>query len=206
LGWVALLFDADHDRDLDLFFSNGHIYPQVDDDPALHESYKQKNQLFVNDKGKYVEVSDRAGEVFSIVESSRGGACADLDNDGDLDIVVSNQDAKPTYYENRSRTNNHWLMFQLVDTQGAPQALGTRIEAVSGGLTQMREVTSGAAYASQNDLRLNVGLGDAVTLDQLRVTWPDGSREIHEGLMVDRLYLLKRGQEPLEIGLFAVNR
>jgi hypothetical protein len=199
LGWVPLLVDFDHDRDLDLFFSNGHIYPQVDNDPAVHESYKQKNQLFVNDNGKYTEISEQAGEVFSIVESSRGGACADLDNDGDLDIVVSNQDAKPTYYENRTETDNHWITVQVVDNRHSPLALGARVEVVTGGLVQMREVSSGATYASQSDFRANFGLGDSSTVDELRVTWPDGAREVHKDLNADRFYIVKRGRPPSEM-------
>ena len=199
LGWVALLIDVDHDRDLDLFFSNGHIYPQVDNDPAVHERYKQKNQLFVNEGGKYTEITDVAGEPFEVIESSRGGACADMDNDGDLDIVISNQDAKPTYYLNQTETPYHWVMIHLVDTEGPPQALGGRVEIVTDGVKQMREVSSGATYASQSDFRTHFGLGAATTIEEMAVTWPDGTREQHRGLAADAHYLLKRGQKPIRL-------
>lgn len=200
LGWVALFFDADQDRDLDLFFSNGHIYPQVDNDPNLYESYKQKNQLFINQNGKYREVSEQAGEVFEITESSRGGACADLDNDGDLDIVVSNQDAKPTFYENRTESSNHWVMIRLADTHGPPQALGARVQLRIGEHIQMRDVASSAGYASQNDLRLHFGLGETDTIDELTVRWPDGTRERALEVAADHHYLWKRGQVPFPLG------
>jgi len=199
LGWATFFFDVDNDRDLDIFFSNGHIYPQVDDDPALHESYKQKNQLFIGEDGRFTEVTSQAGEVFSLLESSRGGVYADLDNDGDLDIVVSNQDAQPTYYQNQTETGNHWAMFALLDSKGTAQALGARIEVTAGGDTQIREVSSGGSYASHHDTRLHVGLGDAATIDRLVVRWPDGAREVHQALAADRHYLLKRGEKPSEL-------
>ena len=89
--------------------ANGHIYPQVDEDPSLGERYRQRNQLLQNDQGLFEEISDRAGEVFEIEESSRGSAWLDLENDGDLDIVVSNQDARPTLMENVTSTQGHWI-------------------------------------------------------------------------------------------------
>lgn len=199
LGWVALFFDPDHDRDLDLFFSNGHIYPQVDNDPALHETYRQKNQLFLNEGGKFREVTDQAGNAFAVVESSRGGACADFDNDGDLDIVVSNQDAKPTYMENRTEGAGHWVVIGVADTKGSPLALGARIEVRTSGTVQMREVSSGGSYASQNDLRAHFGLGDAAVVERLTIRWPDGTQEVHENLAADRHYIVKRGTKPLDL-------
>lgn len=196
LGWGTFFFDADNDTDLDLFFSNGHIYPQVDGDPALSESYRQKNQLFLNEDGRFQEVSETAGEVFSLELSSRGAAFGDLDNDGDLDIVLSNQDAKPTYLENRTGGGNRWIELELVDTRGNRQALGARVLLVEGGRRQLREVSSGGSYASQNDLRLHFGLGEAARVERLEITWPDGEREVLEDLPAGKRFLLQRGQAP----------
>jgi hypothetical protein len=192
LGWATILFDADHDADLDLFFSNGHIYPQVDQDQTLSESYRQKNQMFLNDGGKFREISSQAGAGMQVVKSSRGAAAGDLDQDGDLDLVISNQDDQPTLLENRSRTGNHWIMLQLVDTRNSPLAIGSRVLVTIGNKTQIRDVASGGSYASQNDLRLHFGTGSAAKVDRIEIRWPDGTIETHTGIATDRFYRITR--------------
>ena len=199
LGWGTFFFDADDDGDQDIFFSNGHIYPQVDEDPSLHESYRQKNQLFLNEDGKFHEVSDEAGDAFSLLYSSRGAAYADLDNDGDLDVLVSNQDAHPSYLENQGGSGRHWVILELVASDGDPQALGAWVELQAGRARQVRQVISGGSYASQNDLRLHFGLGDASEVDQLVIRWPDGSREVHSVLGADRRYIIKKRTDPIPL-------
>jgi hypothetical protein len=196
LGWAALLFDADQDADLDLFFSNGHIYPQVDDDSALHESYRQKNQLLLNEGGMFRDVSDEAGEGLAVQESSRGAVVVDLENDGDLDIVVSNQDARPTLLENSADDRGHWIVLELDGGQPTDRAMGAVASVVAGGRTQLRQVSSGGSYASQNDLRLHLGLGPVERVERATVSWPDGSRQSFSGLRVDRFYLIGRISTP----------
>ncbi|MDH3254329.1 MAG: CRTAC1 family protein, partial [Acidobacteriota bacterium] len=161
LGWAAVLFDVDNDRDVDLFFSNGHIYPQVDEDPTLYESYRQRNQLLVNEDGDFRDVSVEAGSGFEIEQSSRGASVVDFDNDGDLDIAISNQDARPTLLKNLLEGSNHWIAFDLCARPGNPQVLGSTVEVMAAGTTQVRQSSSGGSYASQNDLRLHVGLADS---------------------------------------------
>jgi hypothetical protein len=101
MGWGTAFFDADLDGTLDLFFANGHIYPNVDEYPELRETYRQKNQLFLNRGNRFIDVSDTSGGGLQVAKSSRGLAVGDLDNDGDLDLVVSNMDDGPTVLENR---------------------------------------------------------------------------------------------------------
>ncbi len=191
LGWAALLFDPDSDGDLDLFFANGHIYPQVDADPSLNESYRQLNQLLLNDGGIFREITSEAGEAFSILESSRGAVAVDLENDGDLDVVVSNQDARPSLLENVSRSNQHWALFDLSSPRGARQALGVRAELATGGQRQIREVTSGGGYASEDDPRVHFGIGHSSFIDEALIRWPAVRRVVFEGLPADRFYVVR---------------
>ena len=182
LGWAPLLLDVDHDGDQDLFLGNGHIYPQVDEDPSLGERYKQRNQLLLNDGGLFEAISDQAGEPFMIEESSRGGAWLDLENDGDLDIVVSNQDSRPTLMENVTSPNGHWVQVSV--------SLGAVARFASAGRIQVRQAVSGGSYASENDPRLHAGLGRATLVDRLEITWPRDRRQVFLAIPVDRIYVL----------------
>ena len=198
LGWSAIFLDADRDADLDLFLANGHIYPQVDDDPALNESYRQPNQLFLNDGGRLREVSAAAGEGFAVVESSRGAAAFDLENDGDLDIAVSNQDARPTLLVDVGERPQGWLAADLAGPAGPPP-LGARVSLwergreAPGAVPQERQVVAGGSYASQSDLRVHFGLGpagSARSAARLEVAWPGGRRQAFRELPGDRFYVI----------------
>ena len=103
MGWGVAFLDADLDGRLDLFFANGHIFADIDEFPQLGETYRQKNQLLLNVGGRFRDVSERAGAGLQIARVGRGLAVGDLDNDGDLDLVVSNMDSSPTLLENRQR-------------------------------------------------------------------------------------------------------
>ena len=192
LGWGVALFDADNDADLDLFFANGHIYPQVDLAPALHEGYRQANQLLFNDGvGRFSDASAALEE--GAPRSSRGAATLDLDRDGRLDLAVSNQDEAPTLLHNQSTSTGRWLAVDVV-ARGAWPALGARVEVVAeegdgAPRRQSREVASGGSYASQHDTVLHFGLGAAtsVTLD---VRWPSGERRILRRVPADRVVVV----------------
>ncbi len=199
LGWGVHFLDVDHDMDLDLFMSYGHIYPQVDADPVLHETFLQKDLLLLNNGGRFEDVSASAGSAFEVLESGRGSASGDLDNDLDLDIVVSNQDARPTYLENETEGAGHSILVELVDTKGTRQALGARLEAAADGVTQIRQISSGGSYASQNDFRAHFGLGENRILDRLTITWLDGGKETIEKLPADRAYVIRRGAPPVAV-------
>jgi enediyne biosynthesis protein E4 len=199
LGWGVHFLDVDHDADLDLFMSYGHIYPQVDADTVLHETFLQKDLLLLNQGGRFEDVSAAAGGGFEILQSGRGSAAGDVDNDLDLDIVVSNQDAPPTYLVNETEGGGHSILVELVDTRGTRQALGARLEATAGALTQIRQISSGGSYASQNDFRAHFGLGANETLDRLAITWLDGAKETHESLAADRAYVIRRGASPVAV-------
>ncbi len=190
MGWGAAFLDADLDGRLDLFFANGHIFPDIDDFPALKETFRQKNQLLLNQGTTFRDVSARAGAGLQVQKVSRGLAVGDLDDDGDLDVVVSNMDDVPTLLENRQRTGNHWVAFRLVSRGPNRFAIGARVTLEAGGRRQVREVRSGGSYLSQNDLRAYFGLGSHAGSVDVEVRMPGGDRWQWRGLPGDRLHEL----------------
>jgi len=192
LGWGAEFFDYDNDGDEDLFVANGHVYPQVDQHD-LGTTYAQPNQLFANNgQGVFIEVGKQAGPGMQVVKSSRGAAVGDLDNDGDLDLVVANIDETPTLLRNEGGNRRHWLVVELQQEGLNPFAVGARVELWAGGKRQLREVRAGTGYLSQNDLRLHFGLGEEREAQRLLVHWPDGAQQLLEKVGADQLLQVRR--------------
>jgi hypothetical protein len=174
MSWGTGFFDYDNDGDLDLFIANGHIYPQVDAHLEYGETYAQINQLFENREGHFEDVTSAAGHGFQVLLSSRGCAFADYDNDGDVDILITNMDAPPTLLRNDGGVQRNWLIVQLEGTISNRAGIGAIIRVKTGNLIQMREIRSGNSYVSQNDLRAHLGLGNYERIDEIEVRWPSG--------------------------------
>jgi enediyne biosynthesis protein E4 len=191
MGWGAAFLDADLDRRLDLFFANGHIFSDVDKFSQLGETYRQKNQLFLNlGGGRFRDVSERAGAGLQLAAIGRGLAVGDLDNDGDLDIIVNNMDGSPTLLKNQQRTPHHWVAVRAAAPAGNRFAIGARVTISAGGMKQMREIRSGGSFLSQNDLRMYFGLGDDAGSVDVDIRMPGGRRWEWRQLPSDRLHVL----------------
>jgi len=202
LSFGGGFFDYDNDGWLDLFIANGHVYPEVEQvQPNIH--FKQINTLLHNEgNGKFVETTNLAGDGFKTPYVSRGVAFADLDNDGFVDIIVANNGDPPLLLHNSGANRNHFVNFRLVGTRSNRDAIGARVRVVAGGLSQIREIAGGGSYLSQSDLRANFGLGQAVQVQTVEISWPSGRKQVFHDIEADKFYLIEEGQDQLGLQKF----
>ena len=191
LGWGVGFVDVDNDGLLDLFIANGHVYPDVARTGT--STYRQRNQLLRNvGRGQYRLITTEVGGPLLLEQSSRGAAFGDVDNDGDIDILVSAIDDRPLLLRNDS-TGGHWITLRLVGVRGNRSAIGAKVVIETGARRQTVEVRSGGSYMSHNDMRAHFGLGAATKVDRLTIRWPDGNSETTDSLSVDRFYVAREG-------------
>jgi hypothetical protein len=193
LSWGTVFADLDCDGDQDLAIANGHIYPQVDAHPQFGTTYAQRHLLLENTgDGRFADATDRSGPGFAPAEPSHGLAAGDYDNDGDLDLLISNLDGPPNLLRNDSARGS-WLTVVLEAPSGGGPIIGTRVEARVGEKTLVRDLASSESLMSVNDPRLHFGLGKARSVDRLEVRWPDGTRTVLTGVEANRFITVKKG-------------
>jgi hypothetical protein len=194
LGWGTGFLDFDNDGLKDLFVANGHVYPEVDDQD-FGTTWEQRPLLFRNRDGKRFDLVPAAtGSGLAALRSARGAAFGDLDNDGDVDVVLNCVDSRPLVLSNRGTAGNHWLTVALEPTSGPRCATGAVVTCVSGDLSQRALVVSGASYLSQSDTRAHFGLGKRTKVDRVEVRWPGGAVETFAVPAVDRIVTLVEGK------------
>jgi hypothetical protein len=192
VGWGTAFFDMDNDGWLDLFVANGHVYPQVDSVPG-GQHYRQPMQLFRNRRdGTFEDVSNILAAIPP--ESRRGAAFGDVNNDGNVDMVLVNVGELPTLLLNRDGSHNHRVLFKLVGTKSNRAAVGARVTVKAGPLTQFSEVRAGGSYLSQNDPRLHFGLAAESKMTEVEVRWPSARVEMLRDLPADFIYTLAEGK------------
>ncbi len=194
LGWGAGFVDLDNDGWLDIFLTNGHVYPEVSQ-IRTEAAYQQRKVVYRNmANGRFVDVTERLGPPASTPKAGRGTAFGDIDNDGDIDIVVNNVHDAPDLFRTDTRAGNRWLLVKLVGTTSNRSAIGARVRAVIGDVTLVQEVRGGGSYISQNDLRVHFGLGAAKQVDRLEVRWPNGLEEVWENVESNQVLTLREGE------------
>ena len=193
LGWGGMFLDVDNDGWLDLLLVNGHVYPQVDNDP-LGIRYREPRLLYWNQgNGKFKEMSKQCGPGCTEPKSSRGLAIGDLWNDGRISAVVNNMDDKPLLMVNLAKNPNHWLGVVLKGTRSNRDGIGARVTVSASGHQWVQEMRSGSSYLSNNDLRLHFGLGSSSAMDWIEALWPSGIQERFTGGAADRFVTLVEG-------------
>jgi enediyne biosynthesis protein E4 len=193
LGWGAGFVDLDNDGWLDIFLTNGHVYPEVSQ-IKTEAAYQQRKVIYRNlGNGRFVDITERLGPPASTPRAGRGTAFGDIDNDGDVDIVVNNVHDSPDLFRTESRNANRWLLVKLVGTTSNRSAIGARVRAVLGEVTMVEEVRGGGSYISQNDLRVHFGLGANREVTRLEVRWPSGVEEAWEKVASNQILVVKEG-------------
>lgn len=172
-GWGLKFFDYDNDGDPDLFLTNGHPDDLIEM-RAARVKYKEPLLLFENTGKGFRNVSAQSGAVFAKDFSGRGMAVGDFDNDGDLDVLISNNGEAPLLLRNEGGNRNNWLGLQLVATKSNPAAVGAIITWQAGGVKRSRLKTGGGSYLSSHDPREILGLGAATKIESVEICWPSG--------------------------------
>jgi hypothetical protein len=195
INWGCNFVDFDNDGWVDLFVANGNTQDNLED-LAAHITYRARNTLLRNvGQGKFVEITREAGDGLEAVESSRGSAADDFDNDGRVDLVVLNARSRPTLIRNESFTaGNQWVHLRLIGTASNRDAVGSRVVVKARGVTQTREVHSGRSYQGHCGSRLHFGLGKASRIEKIEVHWHGRQLQTWENLPVNREYVLIEGE------------
>jgi len=191
--WGSGLVDFDNDGHRDLFIACGHLQDNVEKYNDATE-YLVRNILLRNTgKGRFVNVSDTCGDGLAVKLSSRGAAFDDLDNDGDVDVVILNSRREPTILRNDQAKGNHWIQIRLKGTKTNRDGVGARVKVVAGDLTQIDEVHSGRGYQSHYGTRLHFGLGKRERIDRIEVRWIGGGIDVLKNVRVDRFLTITEG-------------
>jgi hypothetical protein len=196
-GWGVAWIDFDNDTWLDVLAVNGLVKQDLDalsaDNPF---PYQQRNQLLRNvGNGRFEDVSDRAGAAFALKEVSRGAAFGDVDNDGDVDVLVANSGGPARLLINGIGNRNHWLGLRLVGASAPRDMVGARVAIIrQDGPTLWRRARADGSYASANDPRVLAGLGASATTPRVRVMWPSGRTEEWRNVPVDHYTTLVEGR------------
>lgn len=195
--------DVDNDADPDVVAVNGHVVDNIER-VSDTQTYKQRNQIYRNVGGGQFEDAE-GGPGFERIAASRGLAAGDVDNDGDVDLLVLNVLERPDLLINETETDHHWIAIRAVgaargvspDGDGTVtnrDGVGARVRVTAGGRTQVRDVRSAASYLSANALDVHFGLGKAARVETIEVRWPSGRVDRVTDVAADRLVVIDEGR------------
>ena len=193
LGFGAGFLDFDNDGDRDLLVVNGHVVDNIERiQPDL--SHPQPDQLFENRGGRFVEHEPFYRWSSRQPRVGRGAALGDIDNDGDIDVLISNCGAEPTLLINRVGARRNWIQLRLTGTDSSRDAVGTRLTLTTAEGEQSDQITAGGSYLSASDLRAHFGLGEAARVEEIRIRWPSGKEEVLKDIPANRILQVTEGR------------
>ena len=193
VGFGVAFFDFDNNANLDLAIVNGHV---IDNTAVFRagSTHAQRKLLFRNLGGRRLqEIGSAAGAAFARATVGRTLITGDVDNDGDLDLLVTSNGSAPELLRNDT-SGGSAIVVRLIGAASNRDALGARVSVTAGGRTQVREVKSGSSYLGQSDLRVHVGLGAAASVDRIDIRWPDGRLERLDKTPANRIVTVQEGR------------
>ena len=191
--WGNSFVDFDNNGFRDIFIACGHLQDNVEYYNDTTKYFAQNILLMNTGNAKFINVSDNSGDGMKIKLSSRGAGFDDLDNDGDIDVVILNSRREPTILRNESPSKGHWLQVRLRGVKTNRNGIGAHVKVVAGDLTLIDEVHSGCGYQSHYGMRLNFGLGNRERIDRIEVRWIGGGIDVFEDVAVDQFLTLTEG-------------
>jgi enediyne biosynthesis protein E4 len=192
LGFGCFFFDYDLDGWLDIFVANGHIEDQIEN-IQKRVRYAEPPHLFRNlGNGKFTEVTQRMGAEFARPRVARGAAYADIDNDGDLDLVMTTNGGPAQLFRNDTKDNQS-LRIKLEGTKSNRDGIGAIVRVQSGSGQESLMLRSGSSYLSQSELVLTFGLGNAAKADRIEIEWPSGQRDTLQDIPAGQIIIVREG-------------
>ena len=192
--WGGGFADFDNDGWPDILVDNGNVTSLIDSLP--HElKFREPLQIFRDNGDRtFTDVSDTSGLNQGPLQSRRGTAFGDINNDGNIDAVVYNVGGPPSLFLNETHNSNHRVLFRMVGTKSNKAAIGARVIVTTASMEQMDEVHGGGSYLSCNDQRLHFGLGRDAAMKRIQIQWPSGLKEELKNVPADAIYTLVEGQ------------
>jgi enediyne biosynthesis protein E4 len=191
-GFGTRFIDYDNDGWRDLFLVNGHVLDNVH---LFHgdTTYEEIKTVYHNRHGSFEDVTAQFGPSLLTPGVGRAAAFADFDNDGDIDVLITNNGQGPQLLVNEGGNQKHWLQLRLVGVRSNRDGIGARVKLRAGGLTQADEAKGGMSYQAAHDPRLHFGLGDATRADSIEIRWPSGVVDRLTDVPADRVVIVKEG-------------
>ena len=194
VGFGAVFVDYDNDADLDLAIANGDV---IDNVSLFRDStsYEQRKLLLQNDgTGKFKDVGPTSGPGFALKKPGRSLSAADIDNDGDLDLLIGNVGQTADLLRNDGGNKNNSLLIRTLGSKSNRDGIGARLKLTVAGKILLQEVKAGSSYLSQSDLRVHFGMGKATRADRLEIRWPTGAVEMVQDIEANQILTITEGR------------
>ena len=191
-GFGACFFDLFNDASTCVFIGNGAAVAGGEVDSA-NSSYSQKDMVlrWSRETRSFTDITHQVGTAMNVLLTSRGVAIADYDNDGAMDVLISNNNGPARLLRNSANDKNHWLMVRCLQSNGKSDSIGAKVFVTANGQTRRKDVIVNYSYASACDPRVHFGLGKNVTVEKLRVRWPDGKQKEWQNVSADQVFIAK---------------